>query len=32
MLTHPIDELHLMGELGNIASTNGVAVIVNKRK
>ena len=31
-LIHPIDQLHLMEKLGNIASINGVAVNVNKRK
>ena len=32
VLIHPIDELHLIEELGNIASTNGVAINLNKRK
>ena len=32
VLIHPIDELHLIEELGNIASTNGVAINVNKQK
>ena len=32
VLIHLIDELHLMEELGKIASTNGVAINVNKQK
>ena len=29
-LIHAIDKLHLMEELGNIASTNGAVINVNK--
>ena len=32
VLIHPINEVHLMEKLGNIASTNSVGVNVNKQK
>ena len=30
VLIHPVDEIHIMGELGNIATTSGIVSYVDR--